>query len=522
MNPVNLKFGRLAAALLSALLLAMPWWGLSGLWLGGALVPLLAVSRSLGGSRRDFWRMAGWAALAFAGWNALIVWALWYATPVGPFAATLASTFLNLVAFMLYHYVSKRARKALAYTTLAAAWIATEYWYTVGSFSFPWLLLGNGFMNDAWAVQWYEYTGLFGGTLWMLVCNMVLFEALCHRREAYRWVRFAAVALLPAAVSLWIYLRWEEPAERMTVSVVQPDAGEKFSSGQAAQLRNLAALVAEAPADAALIAAPETALQRLDEARLESEPAVRELERTLAETHPDALLVVGAAGYRLYPSKMTETASLRNGIWQDHFNSALALRADGVRGIYHKGRLVIGAEATPMPWLFDLLDFLVIDLGGVMGQLGVGAEREVFTTASGAKVGPAICYESVYGDFYGDFVRRGAQAMLVITNDMWWRDTGIHRHHFAYARLRAIEHRRAVARSANTGISGFIDARGDVRKRLEWGARGVLTDEVALSDEVTFYTRYGDYIGRMAQYVLLLSLLYFAAYRIRKRNYLVD
>ena len=102
-----------------------------------------------------------------------------------------------------------------------------------------------------------------------------------------------------------------------------------------------------------------------------------------------------------------------------------------------------------------------------------------------------------------------------------WGDTPGYRHLFTISRLRAIEHRRAIARAANTGRSGFISARGDVGETLGWEARGILTADVPLDSQQTFYTRYGDYLGRIAEYLLLLSLLYFAAYRIRKRNHLV-
>jgi apolipoprotein N-acyltransferase len=79
---------------------------------------------------------------------------------------------------MLYHIVSKRAPKILAYTTLITAWIAGEYLYTQApALSFPWLVLGNGFADDTWAVQWYEYTGVFGGSLWVLLVNVLAFEA---------------------------------------------------------------------------------------------------------------------------------------------------------------------------------------------------------------------------------------------------------------------------------------------------------------------------------------------------------
>ena len=523
---MGLTLRRFLCVLLSAALLAAGWLGLSGLPLVVALVPLLWISRSYGSSRRDWWGMFGWAWLAFVLWNGATIWGLWYSTPVGPFAATLVSTFLNMLAFMLFHTVSKRAHKALAYTLLVAGWIATEYWYTVGEFSFPWLLLGNGFANDTWAVQWYEYTGIFGGTLWVLVCNLLFFEAWLHRRSVRHWVRAALAVVVPAAVSLAIYACWEEPAQRIETAVVQPnvDCYDKFNTAPGWQHENLLSLLAEVPSSAQLIAMPETALvEGLNEAWLSASPSLAQFEAALAADHPDALLVVGADTYKVYAEgNQTATARFRNGVWYARFNTALALDAGGVRDIHHKSRLVIGVEKMPLPWLFDWLSFLIIDLGGTTGQLGVDTQRTVFA-ADSVRVAPAVCYESVYGAYVGEFVRGGAQLILVITNDGWWRDTAIHRQHFSFSRLRAIEHRRAVARSANTGISGFINARGDVvGPTLGWARRGVLTAPVALSDELTVYTRYGDYLGRIAQYVMLLCLLYYVAYRVKRRNYLVD
>ena len=169
----------------------------------------------------------------------------------------------------------------------------------------------------------------------------------------------------------------------------------------------------------------------------------------------------------------------------------------------------------------EALSFLIVELGGTSGQLGVDRHPVNFQLDS-IRIGAAICYESVYGDFFADFVRRGANVMSVITNDGWWGDTPGHRQHFSYSRLRAIETRRSIARSANTGISGFINGRGDVISTLGWDRRGTLSEQIALNDRITFYTRYGDYIARIACYVLLLSVLYYVAYRVRKRNHLVD
>lgn len=512
-----------AAVLLSVLFLSVGWLGITGLPLLVALVPLLWISASYDDSRRSWWRVFGWAALTFALWNAVTIWWIWFATPIGPFAATLTSTTLNMIAFMLFHTVSKKGPKALAYTLLVAAWIATEYWYTVGEFSWPWLILGNGFSHDVRLVQWYEYTGVFGGSLWVLLSNILIFEAL-HTRTLRRWIAAACVVFIPMIVSLIIYIRWQEPTEKITVTLVQPnvDCYDKFAGTEVLQEQNLLDLVAQAPAETDYIILPETAIPGYyDEVSIRIAPPIQHLTRLLAEKYPTAQLISGANTLRYYtPGAQTRTARRGEDFYYDIFNSTLGIDSAANVAIHHKGRLVIGAEKTPLPWLFELLDFLVIDLGGTLGQIGVGTQGTVFEH-NGIKTGGAICYEGLYGDFYGDFVRRGADAMFIISNDGWWGDTPGYKHLFTISRLRAVEHRRAIGRSANTGRSGFINARGDVEQSLGWEKRGILTDQIALDDTLTFYTRYGDYLGRIAEYLMLLCILYYIAYRYKKRNHLV-
>ena len=434
---------------------------------------------------------------------------------------------------MLYHSVSKHASKALAYTTFVAAWIATEYWYTVGDFSWPWLILGNGFSHDVWAVQWYEYTGVFGGSLWVLLTNLFVFEA-WQRRSRRRAVLAFGVWALPVVLSLTLW--WGKSYDdevKVKVSILQPnvDCYSKFDGDTHAQEQNILNLLAKVPSDADFVVLPETAVpQYYWEPHLGSLPFTKErgrvwltLEDRLKSQCPNALLITGANTLRYYrEGAQTQTARKDPyGGWYDHFNTAVGLDSAGCFQLHHKGRLVIGVEKTPMPWLFKKLEFLVIDLGGTLGQIGQGTEGRAFEHR-GVRVGASICYEGLYGDFFGDFVRHGADFMTLISNDGWWRDTPGYRHLFTISRLRAIEHRRAIARSANTGRSGFISPRGDVGETLGWDERGIITQRVPLRTEKTFYTRYGDYLGRIAQYILLLCILYYIAYRIKKINYLVD
>ena len=513
---------KLLCVVLSLAMLAPAWLGGSGLTLLVALVPLMLISASYSDSMRDWWRMAGWAALTFVLWNAATIWWVWIATPAGPITATLFSTFWNLVGFMLYHYTSKRAPRVLAYTLLVATWVATEYLYTSAEvLSFPWLTLGNGFSGDVWAVQWYSLTGVFGGSLWVMLCNIAVFEAIL-RRGAWSVARAVAVVIVPLAVSLAMYWSYEPAEESAQVSVIQPNVDcyeEKFSGSARAQMQNITSLLAQLPTQSSVAVLPETALpeQLDDDAPLQGH-TVAEIKEVIDASFPNTMVVTGATSIKHYDSqsKPTPTARVSWGYYYDVFNSSIAINADSEDNLHHKMRLVIGVETMPFTGFLDRF----VDLGGITGQLGRNDKAAVFDKG-GVKYGPAICYEGIYGDCFARFVREGAEVMLVMSNDGWWGNTPGHRRLFDYCRLRAIETRRAIARSANTGVSGFINARGDVIQSLGWDKRGVLTQNIEVREEITPYVTYGDWVGRMALLVALLGVLYYSAYSIKRKNHLV-
>ena len=520
---------RILLVLLSVALLASGWLGITGFTLLVALIPLFIISENLSDSKRDFWRMLGWAALTFLLWNASTVWWVWNATPLGPLAAGLVGTFYNLCGFMLYHYTSKRAPRALAYTILVAVWIATEWAYNSADvMTFPWLLLGHGFSGDSWAVQWYEYTGIFGGTLWVLASNIAIFEVLRTRTTTAK-VRAGMIVVIPVVVSIVLLLTYKPSERTAQISVIQPNVPcyeqERKASGKMNPTGDIIRLIGQVPTSSSFMLLPESALTyipgvgSIDEAQMFF---VEPLLDTMMVENSSTKLITGASTTVRYGSNQaTSTARYYDGYgWYDRYNSALLVSGDGtVENIYHKGKLVIGVEAVPMRKFFNYLE---IDLGGITGQLGWGEEYKLFEN-DGIKIGPAICYEGLYGGYFSGFARNGAEVMALISNDGWWGNTTGHKRLFDFCRLRAIETRRAIARSANTGISGFISPTGSIiGDRLEWDEEGVLTAEVELRSDKTLYTIYGDWIARISTFVAVLTLLYFVAYRIRKRNHLVD
>jgi apolipoprotein N-acyltransferase len=179
--------------------------------------------------------------------------------------------------------------------------------------------------------------------------------------------------------------------------------------------------------------------------------------------------------------------------------------------LFHKSKLVPGVEKMPYPQLFGFLQDLAIDMGGTSGSLGVQDEPSVFSSSIG-KVAPVICYESVYGEYVAEYILKGAQWIAIITNDGWWGNTPGYRQHVQYARLRAVEVRRSIARSANTGVSCFINQCGDISQATPYWQDAVINQSINKNNEITFYAKHGDYIGWLAAglfFPLLLITLFY-------------
>lgn len=512
----------------SAAMLSLGWLGLSGIPLLGALVPLLIISDGYDKSRRSFWRAFGWTALSLGIWSGSTTWWIWYAFPPAPFLSVLITVVLFGGMFMLYHWVSKRAPRPLAYTLLAASWIACEYLYMVGEVSFPWLTLGSGFANDIKLIQWYDTTGVFGGSLWVLVSNLLIFHVLRSRpRRAAAWIGPALFIAVPVVISVVKYCTYRQYGDTVKVTIVQPniDAYDKHLIPQRTQTEIFLEQAAKAPSDVDYIVMPETAIQdQVFENFIEHDNTLDTFRRFLRGHVPGAQIITGASSTRQYPrgEKVSRTAREIRGEWYDFYNTALTVDTTSEVQIYHKSMLLVGVERLPWYDITKHLTFLIVDLGGITGQLGYDDRPTVFTSPAGHRAAAAICWEAVFGEFYSGFVREGAQVMCIISNDGWWEDTQGHRQLFLFSRLRAVESRRAIARSANTGTSGFIDQRGDVLGKLGWDVRDAITETLHTNDKITFYARYGDYIARLCSLVFGLCVLYFIAYRAKKKNKLVE
>lgn len=493
---------------LTAGLLLTAAWPLNGFapLLFVAFVPLLWVSYNLKKSGGKSNKIILYAFTAFVVWNGLTTYWIWFSTPWA-----IAAIFLNSLFQALVYWAFQKSYQTLpkqwGLFTLPVYWIAFEKFHLNWDLSWPWLTLGNGFSEYYKLIQWYEFTGVFGGSLWVLIVNVLLVLGKIRfdeglRKLSIRYVGMAGILVgLPIALSLYQYTSYTEATSPVNIVVVQPNIdpyNEKFVDGtydnQTERFINLAKPLMDKTVD--YIVGPETALARgVRENNVNDYSEVVAL-RNLVRQYPRAAVITGASTLRFYPNWDNPPASARksaDGVWYDYFNTALQIDTSQTVNYSHKSKLVPGTEMMPFHGRLGFLEGIVGSQGGASGTLGSDSIKQVFKAAS--KVAPAICYESIYGEYVGEFINNGAGLIFIITNDGWWGNTPGHRQHYSYAKLRAIESRRSIARSANTGISCFVNQRGDVTQATPYWQPAAIKQTINQNYTLTFYTRFGDYIA---------------------------
>ncbi len=169
-------------------------------------------------------------------------------------------------------------------------------------------------------------------------------------------------------------------------------------------------------------------------------------------------------------------------------NSAILLSPEGeILSIYNKIHLVPYGEYVPLRNFFPFIKKLTAGIGDFIPGKGTVVMKTPF-----ARIGNLICYEIIFPGLVRKFVNKGANVLVTITNDAWFGRTSAPYQHFVMAVFRAIENRTTVVRSANTGISGFIDTKGRIKIKSDIFVEATLTEEISIRNKKSFYTKYGD------------------------------
>jgi apolipoprotein N-acyltransferase len=493
--PLKIKLKELLLAGLTGLLLILsfPKWDFELLsWL--AFIPLFfAIENKT--PRQAF--LLGWisALIFFLG---SLNWVITTIVTYGHISWSVGFLAFLLMCFILAAYtgafasaacycISRLAiKRAILYPFL---WTALEFARGHFFIPFPWVSLGYSQYRQVWLIQIADMTSVYGVSFIIVLVNTVLFEIVYlfyfHGKTEKASMVFSKIPLFATLFLLGLTLTYGQlkmmpPVHEnsVRVSVIQGniDQDKKWDE----RYRHETLGVYQTYSDEAalkkpdLILWPETSVPFL----FEREPEYRDALSQSVRTRHTPLL---------FGSPALEPTPTGN-IWR---NSAYLLNSDGIlMDRYDKINLVPFGEYVP----FQSFLFFVNKITDGVGNFKGGTRETVFEIP-GYRFGNLICFEVIFPELFRKFVNQGAAFMTTMTNDAWFGDSSAPYQHFSMVVFRAVENRTPIARAANTGISGFIDTRGNILLASPLFVPMALTYDLKYFNEITFYTRYGDVFG---------------------------
>lgn len=448
-----------------------------------------------------------------------------------------------LIPSVIYFSVSRNIKSEkfpnLHLIAFPFIWTAFEYLQTLTEVTFPWLFAGNAFSTNLGKIQYIDYTGIYGVSFWVCVLSALVyylyknlksssnnvFTEVRKKNNVIVLISIVIIYILPniySAISSPEKKYINNSDEKISVGVIQPNVGAfvKWGANQKLLVDDYSKMVREVSAkkqNLKLVVLPETAMPFY---------LLYDVYNDLFNSFKNACdssgvtVLTGTPDMRLYENrslaKIDSKVFSSKGQYYDTYNSAVLLERGKEKNQYQKYnkiKLVTGSERMPyqrnIPFLKDIIKW-----GVGLSSYQLGEDSTIFLLDGKYKFHTAICFESVFPGFFSSFVDKGAQFSVIITNDAWWgKFFGTYQHN-QYAIFRAIENRRWIVRSANTGISCIIDPYGNTYNETNINEKALFTGEIGIRNEKTFYTKYGDVFSLS---VLCIGMIFWLCGIIYKR-----
>lgn len=445
---------------------------------------------------------------SFVLWNLFTTYWLMMATISGGLAAILANAALMLIPLLVIRRFQQSDLNPILSSFFAATiWVSYEFLHHNWDLSWPWLTLGNAWSNLTGVIQYISATGVLGISFWIVFTSALFYAYIQHSENRNYLITATAILLLFPFLSVISLMTMNyADDEAIQVTIVQPNSDSYLSYGGEpsldALINKLLRLSNNARTEETdVIIWPENAV---DTFLPISDDHFKIIQDSVQSWQTNLITGTGLIETYADDDSIPEVVrEFNNGVKYSIFNASLIFKPNQPIEIYRKGKLVPIVERFPFVNFFQRIDLFEWIEWGDLVNFGKGFDSTLFSINDN-QTAALICYDSVFPGWVNQFAHNGAGFLTIITNDGWWGDSAGHIQHFAYARLRAIEQRMWIARSANNGISGIISPDGKIQKETEYWTETAFTSTIYNSDYQTFYNRFGDWFG----YMCLISTVF--------------
>lgn len=402
------------------------------------------------------------------------------------------------------------------------AWISVELIQARFQLGTPFFNLGYNLGANVKLIQWYEYTGASGGTLWILIVNFLIYSFIrslksSRKQILQKIVVLSVVLLTPIIISAFLYATYKEKGFSKEVLIIHPSIDNtdiKFRVN-IYELMDvyLDIMLAELTENTEFVVLPETAITNAG--------WVKDFNRNLVFNHfyehtdsfPNLKLITGAVVYEEIPDvekikhykRMPGIRYSENyNTWYYTYNAALQLEKEQGVQMRVKEGLIPYQEYAPFPTIIPHIN----PIGANFQFSKRNINRDVFETTNNLKTTAFICYEVAFNKMFFDSVKKGAQAFFILSNEGWYENSFIAQQSLQHSIIRAVENRRSITHASNSGISAFINQRGDVLAMTDSKQADFLRHEINLNRKVTLAARLGNYIEILALLTTVSLFIY--------------
>ncbi len=452
-------------------------------------------------------------------WNATVTYWLYNTSLVTGIAIQIVNSVMFTIPWGLYSYSAKLTNKDIKYILLVSSWVSLEYIQYHWFLSYPFLNLGNALSTRPHWIQFMEYTGVLGGTLWVLLSNLSVFKLIekvlengFKPKAGIHLVQSIVTILVPIGISIVIFNKYEENGEEVDVLIIHPNVNcrdEKYIMSQSDLINKYLQLTLEKiSSNTDFILWPETAIPNMGWMIDLSQN--RDLQRIYNDLSKfdKANLITGGILYE--QSNYSKDFNLNYHepfkIWYRTYNAAVKLSvANNVLDVRTKEKLVPVEETTP-----NKLTYFLRKTFSSLGGFRFSHQKkgdDFFITENGVHALSMICYESLYGQFTAEKLKNEKSIIFILLNEGWYRNIVGASQFMYYSCIRAIESRRSIARSSNDGISCTINQKGQIENKLSSFSPQAINVRLELNNKRTFYSIFGDYLGKLSVVVFFISFV---------------
>jgi apolipoprotein N-acyltransferase len=442
---------------------------------------------------------------------------------------------------VLFFFVKKRLGFVPGLIAFALFWTSFEYLHSLGEYSFPWLTIGNSQAYDLNRIQIIEYSSIYGLTLLIFAFNILSFILLRKITDSSWTLRSFSVSVTliilviiyfgPAVYGKWIIEKEKIETKRsVRVGIIQPniDPWDKWGGGSREKWNSYLFQINTLIDETKIAARSKPDIVFWPETAIPFHILVPKYSTYLSEIQLliDSLNLPVFTGLPTieYFDSLSAPATAQNiygtNTYVESYNSTALFQPGCPPGpVHRKSILVPFAERIPYAETFRfLIEPLKWNVG--ISSWGKGGDTLIYTVPlnnkDSIKFSGMICYESAYPNYVKEFVKRGAEFLIVVTNDSWWGKTSGAYQHASFASLRAVETRRWVIQCANGGISLIVDPTGTPYMTTDLYSKTQFVGNIFLRSNMTFYVNHGDIAALIC--ITISVLIFFAAVLQKKKT----